>query len=321
MAGSYASPGWGASPLAILRPLRTQAWLNAGGIGARLVVGELIEEAVFLGEHQRASELEGSGAGPVFRRGSGGPAVQARPRMLYVGLALAHPGALVACPLTACLQPPRSPAPRRAHPRGCDRALLRSRLGQRPETPRCCGGFRPRRDLGARPRRGVVGIQASPWVLPARSSFLGKVRAGSRRSPGARSIPRASRDRVVEAYVAAYVPGREHRRARARVRRRAVFDRRAAVARHARRGARHRRRRPRRAREARPRRRAHGLAATRSRAQAARRRDALDEEGVARALAEELAAPGVALFGVRALASLAAVAREVSLRRTGGSGT
>ncbi len=63
---------------------------------AELLVAHLEDEAVLLGAFQRASEVEGLlPLLPRLRRGSGGAAVRVGPGTIYVGLALAHPSALV----------------------------------------------------------------------------------------------------------------------------------------------------------------------------------------------------------------------------------
>jgi hypothetical protein len=57
-----------------------------------LLVAEIPDDAILLGAFQRG----GDGAAlPTYRRGSGGPAVRVGPGTLYVALSLAHPAALV----------------------------------------------------------------------------------------------------------------------------------------------------------------------------------------------------------------------------------
>jgi hypothetical protein len=78
-----------ASRAALDRPMRR---------GAELTVAVVSDEALLLGAFQRAAGLPKPEVGvPVARRGSGGPEVRVGPGTLYVGLALAHPAALVAC--------------------------------------------------------------------------------------------------------------------------------------------------------------------------------------------------------------------------------
>jgi hypothetical protein len=74
-----------ASRAALDRPLRRSA---------ELTVAVVTDEALVLGAFQRAAGFRGT---TLARRGSGGPEVRLGPGTLYVALALAHPSALVAC--------------------------------------------------------------------------------------------------------------------------------------------------------------------------------------------------------------------------------
>jgi hypothetical protein len=74
-----------ASRAALDRPLRRSA---------ELTVAVATDKALLLGAFQRGSGLRGP---PLSRRGSGGPEVRVGPGTLYVALALAHPAALVPC--------------------------------------------------------------------------------------------------------------------------------------------------------------------------------------------------------------------------------
>ena len=65
---------------------------------AELVVAVVGDEGLLLGAFQRASTVPLVGPGATMsRRGSGGPEVHVGPGTVYVGLALANPGALVPC--------------------------------------------------------------------------------------------------------------------------------------------------------------------------------------------------------------------------------
>ncbi len=74
-----------ASRAALDRPLRRSA---------ELTVAIVTDEALVLGAFQRGSGFRGA---PLARRGSGGPEVRVAPGTLHVALALAHPAALVPC--------------------------------------------------------------------------------------------------------------------------------------------------------------------------------------------------------------------------------
>jgi len=78
-----------ASRAALDRPLRRSA---------ELTVAFVTDDALVLGAFQRAAGLQlPAGDVPLARRGSGGPEVRVGPGTLHVALALSHPGALVAC--------------------------------------------------------------------------------------------------------------------------------------------------------------------------------------------------------------------------------
>jgi hypothetical protein len=60
---------------------------------AELTIAPISGDAVLVGAFDRAP----SSPSPVFRRGSGGPPIYAGTGLVYVGVALAHPSALVPC--------------------------------------------------------------------------------------------------------------------------------------------------------------------------------------------------------------------------------
>ncbi len=64
---------------------------------ARLTVAALTTKAVVLGDFQRLDQVVQDHDVPIVRRISGGPEARVGPGTLHVLLALAHPGALVAC--------------------------------------------------------------------------------------------------------------------------------------------------------------------------------------------------------------------------------
>jgi hypothetical protein len=78
-----------ASRAALDRPMRRSA---------ELTVAVVTDDALVLGAFQRGAGLVPAGVGvPLVRRGSGGPEVRVGPGTLYVGLALEHPASLLAC--------------------------------------------------------------------------------------------------------------------------------------------------------------------------------------------------------------------------------
>src|ERR1700722_10043311 len=67
------------------------------GADAELSVAVVTDDAVLLGAFQRAAGIALAPGASVERRGSGGPEVRVGPGTVHVALSLAHPGSLVAC--------------------------------------------------------------------------------------------------------------------------------------------------------------------------------------------------------------------------------
>jgi hypothetical protein len=67
------------------------------GADAELSVTVVLDDAVLLGAFQRAAGLGIASGASVQRRGSGGPEVRVGPGTVHVALSLAHPASLVAC--------------------------------------------------------------------------------------------------------------------------------------------------------------------------------------------------------------------------------
>jgi hypothetical protein len=159
------------------------------------------DEALLVGAFQRASQMPTDI--PLARRGSGGPEVRIGPGTIHVALALASPGALTACdekrivnrsvrPLLRALTKMGSPA----HFFGRDWVSIRHR-------PAAWVGFahdaKSRRTLF----EAFVAVR-TPFHLAERSSFLGRPAGTLESIAGASIEPGRLVDAIVDAYVAAW---------------------------------------------------------------------------------------------------------------------
>jgi hypothetical protein len=180
-----------ASRGALDRPLRHPA---------ELCVSIAADEALLVGAFQRGASVPESGvARPWLRRGSGGPEVILAAGSIHVALALAHPGALVPCdekrivnravrPLLRALTRTGSTA----HYFGRDWVSVRHR-------PAAWVGFAHDASTRRTVFEAVVAVGA-PFAALQRPSFLGKAH-GSLESIGGRPVDPV---RVAEAIVEAY---------------------------------------------------------------------------------------------------------------------
>jgi hypothetical protein len=177
---------------ALDRPLRR---------AAEVCVSVLADDALVLGAFERASELpRDRSPGPLLRRGSGGHAVRVGPGTVHVAVALAHPGALVPCdekrivnrtvrPLLRAL----SRVGRLAHYFGRDWVAVAHR-------PVAWAGFAHDATTRRTLFEAFVAV-STPFAIAERASFLGKPQATlDAVGDGAPVDPARLADAVAEAY-------------------------------------------------------------------------------------------------------------------------
>lgn len=164
---------------------------------AELWVAVARDEAVLVGAFQRAAGMRADW--PLVRRGSGGPEVRVGPGTVHVALALAHPGALVACdekrivnrlvrPLLRALTRTGS----LAHYFGRDWVSVARR-------PAAWVGFAHDATTQRTLFEAFVAVR-TPFATTDRPSFLGKA-PGTLESIGGRSVdPERIARAIVEAY-------------------------------------------------------------------------------------------------------------------------
>jgi hypothetical protein len=168
---------------------------------AELWVAIAREEAWLVGAFQRGRAMPDTW--PLLRRGSGGPEVRVGPGTIHVALALAHPGALVPCDESRIVN--RSVRPllravsktaRLAHFFGRDWVSVAHR-------PAAWVGFA--HDAGTRRTlfEAFVAIR-TPFAVADRPSFLGKPQGTLEEIAGRTLDPQAIADTIVDAYLAAY---------------------------------------------------------------------------------------------------------------------
>ncbi|MGO9834381.1 MAG: hypothetical protein ACLP1X_09215 [Polyangiaceae bacterium] len=168
---------------------------------AELWVAIAREEALLVGAFQRGGAMPDTW--PLLRRGSGGPEVRVAPGTIHVALALAHPGVLVPCDQSRIVN--RSVRPllraltktaRLAHFFGRDWVSVAHR-------PAAWVGFA--HDAGTRRTlfEAFVAVR-TPFALANRPSFLGKPQGTLEEIAGRTLDPLAIADAIVDAYLAAY---------------------------------------------------------------------------------------------------------------------
>jgi hypothetical protein len=168
---------------------------------AELWVAVAREDALLVGAFQRGRGLPDTW--PLARRGSGGPEVHVGPGTIHVALALAHPGVLVPCderrivnrsvrPLLRAL----TKTARLAHFFGRDWVSVAHR-------PAAWVGFA--HDAGTRRTlfEAFVAVR-TPFAVADRPSFLGKPQGTLEEIAGHALDPARIADAVVDAYLAAY---------------------------------------------------------------------------------------------------------------------
>jgi hypothetical protein len=168
---------------------------------AELWVAVAREEALLVGAFQRGRGMPVTW--PLARRGSGGPEVRVGPGTVHVALALAHPGVFVPCDETRIVN--RSVRPllramtktaRLAHFFGRDWVSVAHR-------PAAWAGFA--HDAGTRRTlfEAFVAVR-TPFAVADRPSFLGKRQGALEEIAGRTLDPQAIADAIVDAYLAAY---------------------------------------------------------------------------------------------------------------------
>ena len=165
-----------------------------------LWVAVAADEATLLGAFQRGTNV----AAPRWRRGSGGPEVRVGPGTVHIALALAHPGALVACDekriVNRMVRPLLKALTRvgaLSHYFGRDWVSVRHR-------PAAWVGFA--HDAGTRRTlfEAFVAVRAPFSVSQQRASFLGKAPGTIEEITGAATAPERVVEAVVEAYAGAW---------------------------------------------------------------------------------------------------------------------
>jgi hypothetical protein len=159
------------------------------------------DEAQLIGAFQRGAGLPDEG--PRLRRGSGGPAVRLGPGTVHVALALAHPGAIVPCDEKRIVNRSVRPLLRAltrvgalAHFFGRDWVSVDHR-------PAAWVGFAHDATTRRTLFEAFVAVQA-PFHSTASRSFLGKVPGSLQEIVGKAIEPKRVVDAIVEAYVAAW---------------------------------------------------------------------------------------------------------------------
>lgn len=178
---------------------------------AELVIAVPSDEAVILGAMQRFSELAGAGVpdtAQVTRRGSGGAEAALGPGSVWMQLALASPGALVACEPDRLLNRYVRPLLRAIAKLGAlahyfDRDWISASKGSF-KGPIAQLGFAHDTTTGRSLVEAVVGV-STPFAVRARSSFLDKAPL-TLRALGVDPEVDAGRvaDAVIDAYANAY---------------------------------------------------------------------------------------------------------------------
>jgi hypothetical protein len=168
---------------------------------AELWVAVAGDDALLLGAFQRGASMPGGR--PLLRRGSGGPEVLVGPGTVHVALALAHPGVLVPCDASRIVN--RSVRPllraltktaRLAHFFGRDWVSVAHR-------PAAWVGFA--HDAGTQRTlfEAFVAVR-TPFAIADRPSLLGKPQGTLEAIAGAALDPQRIADAVVDAYLGAY---------------------------------------------------------------------------------------------------------------------
>ena len=157
------------------------------------------DDGLLLGAFQRGS----SGPDARWRRGSGGPAVRLGPGTVHVALALAHPGALTACDEKRIVNRSVRPLLRAltrvgatAHFFGRDWVSVLHR-------PAAWVGFAHDATTGRTLFEAFVAVRA-PFHVADRPSFMGKPPGTLEAIVGKSIEPQRIVDAIVEAYVAAW---------------------------------------------------------------------------------------------------------------------
>jgi hypothetical protein len=182
------------SRIALDRPLRRSA---------ELVVGVAADDVLLVGAFQRRADVAGAGALgealPLVRRGSGGPEVRLGAGSVHVTLALAHPAALAASDEKRIVNRAVRPLLRAlaktgnlAHYFGRDWVSVRHR-------PAAWVGFAHDASTGRTLFEAVVAVRV-PFAVTQRASFLGKPH-GTLESIGGRAAdPIRLADAIAESY-------------------------------------------------------------------------------------------------------------------------
>jgi hypothetical protein len=168
---------------------------------AELWLAEPADEAVLLGCFQRGCEV--TDTRPLARRGSGGAAVLVGPGSLWLGLALAHPAALVACDASKLLNRHVRPLLRALTKVGCDARYFGRDWVSIKHRPGAALGFAHDAQSGRSFVEALIAVR-TPFALGARGSFLGH-EPGTLESIVGNAIDVARlRDAIVGAYGTTY---------------------------------------------------------------------------------------------------------------------
>lgn len=189
----------------------SSAWDRVEGADARLVVAVPRDAAAVLGAFQRRGDV--TAEGPFYRRGSGGAAARVGSGSVWVQLALARPGALVACTADKLLN-------RYVRP------LLRAstRVSGTPVShfgrdwvsalhrPVALVAFAHDASSGRALFEAIVAV-SEPFAVAERASFLGKSPVTLAEAAGRPLDPEAVADAIAQAYRAIASEARDVERA------------------------------------------------------------------------------------------------------------
>jgi hypothetical protein len=186
------------------------AWSRAGldrpldGADAELVVAVPVDEGLVLGAHQRASELgaELLAGRAIHRRGSGGGEARVGPGTVWLQLALAHSSALVPCEPDRLLNRYVRPLLRALTRLGVTAHYFERDWVSGAKRPVASLSFAHDASTGRAMVEAIVAV-TTPFAVRARATTLGKEPA-TLAELGLRGGPSALAEALVSSYVSAH---------------------------------------------------------------------------------------------------------------------
>jgi hypothetical protein len=168
---------------------------------AELWVATVAEEACVLGAFQRAAQLGARPPGLIVRRGSGGPEVLVGPGTVHVALALAHPAALLPCDEKRIVNRHVRPLLRALAAVGSPAAFFGRDWISVAKHPAGWVGFAHDSATRRTVFEAFIAV-TSPFAHPERPSFLGKAPGTLQTLTGRVSDPARVAGAVAQAYAA-----------------------------------------------------------------------------------------------------------------------